>query len=461
MARLTVEQAARDAGSGATALDLSHRTFSDVSCLGSFKSLERLDLGYNCLVTLEGLSSCVNLKWLSVIENKLVSLKGVEGLTKLQVLNAGKNKLTKIDEVKSLTTLGALILNDNNISAICKLDRHHQLNTLVLSKNPVGTIGDSLVNAKSLKKLSMSHCQIEDIGSSLVACVELKELRLAHNKISKIPSDLAKNVKILNLDLGNNLIERVSDLKALAELRFLRNLNLQGNPIAEKDSLVKKVMKTVPTLRIFNAKPIEASSQTDNSRKESMQNKDEGMPDHDTIEPNTKRKDKTKQSKQLKGSEEPTAQNTRPDVTIASPIKSGQLDGKKKKKDKVVMDMEQGKSSKLKSKDDTPSLDDADRKAKEVKRKKSAVKEDKDMDGIDDTEVSFAELMFSREAGGPEPEFKDKIQGTAQDRKFVGGLVIDHTKKRKKSKGTVLDASDLKLLCSVPEVGAGGLSGWD
>lgn len=118
---------------------------------------------------------------------------------------------------------------------------------------------------------------------------------------------------------------------------------------------------------------------------------------------------------------------------------------RKRKKDKVVMDMEQGKSSKLKSKDHTPSLDDADRKAK---RKKSSVKEDKDMDGIDDTEVSFAELMFSREGGGADPELKDKIQGTAQDRKFVGGLVIDHTKKRKKSKGTVLDASDLKLLCS-------------
>lgn len=91
-------------------------------------------------------------------------------------------------------------------------------------------------------------------------------------------------------------------------------------------------MKTVPTLRIFNGKPIEASSQNENSRKDSMRDKDGDMPDHDTIEPNTKKKDKTKQSKQVKGSEEPTAQNTRPDVTMASPIKSGQLDGKKKKK---------------------------------------------------------------------------------------------------------------------------------
>ena len=84
--------------------------------------------------------------------------------------------------------------------------------------------------------------------------------------LQTIPSDLAKNVKILNLDLGNNLIERSSDLKVcslfcyliyhgnlechnylfgcqvLSELRYLRNLNLQGNPISEKDSLVKKVI---------------------------------------------------------------------------------------------------------------------------------------------------------------------------------------------------------------------------
>ena len=219
-------------------------------------------------------------------------------------------------------------------------------------------------------------------------------------------------------------------------------------------------MKIVPTLRIFNAKPIEASSQSENSRKESMRNKDEDMPDHDPIEPNTNKKDKRKRSKeQMKSLEEPAAQNTTPDVTIAAPIKSGPLDGKKKKKEKVVM--EHGKNSKPKSNDDK-SLGDTNRKAKkEAERKKSVDKEDRDVKGIDDTEVSFAELVFSREGGGPEPKLKDKLQGTASDGKFVGGLVIDHTKKRKKSKGMLLDASDLKLLSSVPEVGAGGLSGWD
>ncbi|KAM0863768.1 hypothetical protein ACQ4PT_044401 [Festuca glaucescens] len=462
MTRLTLEQTAREAapaGCLATFLDLSHRSFSDVSCLGNFKNLERLDLGHNCLVTLEGLSSCTNLKWLSVIENKLVSLKGVEVLSKLQVLNAGKNKLTKIDEVKSLTSLGALILNDNNISSICKLDPHHQLNTLVLSKNPIVTIGDALINAKSIKKISMSHCQIESIGSSLAACLELKELRLAHNQITTIPSDLAKNTKLLNLDLGNNSIERVTDLKVLSELRYLRNLNLQGNPIAEKEGLAKKVMKIVPTVRIFNAKPIEASSHNENSRKGSMLNKDEDMLAHDPKD--MKKNDKRKRSKQqVQSPEKPAAKDAPPDVTIAAPVKSGLLDSKKKKKEKVVL--EHDKNSKPEGKDDKAPSDDTDGKAKkEPKKKKLVNKEDKDVDGMDDTEVSFADFVFSREAACPEPALEEKTQGTAPDGKFVGGLVIDHTKKRKKSQGTFLDASDLKLLSSMPEVGVGGLSGWD
>ncbi|KAL6613747.1 hypothetical protein ACP70R_036017 [Stipagrostis hirtigluma subsp. patula] len=455
MARLTVEQAAREAGSArsnATDLKLSHRALSDVSCLSSFRNLEHLDLSYNCLVTLEGLSSCVNLKLLSVVENKLVSLKGVEGLSKLQVLNAGKNKLTRMDEVTSLTSLGALILNDNNISSICKLDRLQQLNTLVLSKNPVVTIGDALAKAKSMKKLSLSHCLIEDIGSSVAACVELKELRLAHNKITKIPADLAKNVKILNLDLGNNLIERSSDLK--------------GNPISEKDDVAKKVKKLVPTLRILNAKPLEASSRSDkSSRKENLANKDKDMYDHDPIEIGTKKKDKKrKQTKQqLKAPEESAEQTISRSVITSVPSKSEVLPGKERKKEKLAM--EHANNSKLKRKDDKSSADDTGRKDKEeAKRKKFVDEEDIEAEGIDNTEVSFADLVFSKEYS-QEPMPEDKTQGAAADGKFAAGLVIDHTKKRKKSKGvvTITDSATLKQLSSVPDVGTGGLgmSGWD
>ncbi|XP_073054810.1 uncharacterized protein [Primulina eburnea] len=240
-----------------TSLALTHRALSDVSCLSGFKDLERLDLGLNSLNSLEGLKLCVNLKWLSVVQNKLQSLKGIEGLTKLAVLNAGKNKLRSMDEVRSLLSLRALILNDNEISSVCKLDQMKELNTLVLSRNPITSLGESLIKLKSITKLSVSNCQLQTIDSALKSCAELKELRVAHNEITTIPSEISRITKLQNLDLGNNLITKWSNVKELAPLVNLKNLNLQGNPVAGKEYLAKKVKNLLPNLHIFNSKPID------------------------------------------------------------------------------------------------------------------------------------------------------------------------------------------------------------
>ncbi|PWA89851.1 leucine-rich repeat domain, L domain-like protein [Artemisia annua] len=162
-----------------------------------------------------------------------------------------------MDEVSSLVRLRALILNDNEIVSICKLDQMKELNTLVLSKNPIQKIGESLVKVNSITKLSLSNCKIQAIDSSIKSCTELRELRLAHNEIRTLPSELTRNTKIQNLDLGNNLILRWSDLKVLSSLGNLKNLNLAGNPVTEKDVTIKKIKKLVPSLQIFNARPID------------------------------------------------------------------------------------------------------------------------------------------------------------------------------------------------------------
>ncbi|XP_030956723.1 structural maintenance of chromosomes protein 2 isoform X2 [Quercus lobata] len=252
MTRLSSEQVLKESETSdpnsVTSLKLSCKALSDVSCLSDFTNLERLDLSFNNLTSLQ---------------NKLESLNGIEALSKLTVLNAGKNKLRSMDEIKSLVSLRALILNDNEIISICKLDQISDLNTLVLSRNPICEIGESLVKVKSITKLSFSNCQLHTIGSSLKYCTELKELRLSHNSIRTLPAELARNKKLQNLDLGNNAIIRWSDLEVLASLVNLKNLNLQGNPVAEKGKLAKKIKEVLPNLKIFNTKP--ADKYTNNS----------------------------------------------------------------------------------------------------------------------------------------------------------------------------------------------------
>jgi len=230
-----------------------------------------------------------------------------------------------------------------------------------------------------------------------------------------------------------------------------------------------QVKKFVPTLRILNAKPLEATSKSDkSSRKENPPSKN-----NDSIGIDTK-KDKRKKSKQeLKGPEELEVQSISTGVTTSNPGNKLEVpDGKERKKvkkeakTKKSEELDHANDINLKNKDVQSSAYDTSMKdKKEAKRKKFVDEEDVDAEGIDNTEISFADLMFSN-VGNPETKLKDSSTlEAAPDGKFVGGLVIDHTKKRKKSKGvvTITDSSALKMFSSMPEVGAGGLglSGWD
>ncbi|TYG55791.1 hypothetical protein ES288_D08G011600v1 [Gossypium darwinii] len=471
MARLTKEHVLKDENTHdpatITSLSLSHKALSDVSCLAEFENLERLDLAFNNLTSLQGLKSCVNLKWLSVVQNKLQTLEGIEGLTKLTVLNAGKNKLRSMEEVKPLVNLRALILNDNEIVSIRGLDDMKDLNTLVLSRNPITEIGNSLVKLKSITKFSASNCQIQAIESSLKCCVELKELRLSHNDIKSLLSELSCNKKLQNLDLGNNLISQWSELKALDSLVHLKNLNLQGNPIAEKDKLAKKVKRLLPNLHIFNARPIDksiknkegdivniASYSSDIHMEEKTGQKRKKNPEflvsvekqdvnHDNnataFDTEKELKRKKKKGNDKLSTEVPIAED---DVVVEKE--------EKKKKPKVEQ-----KGRKTNDKFSTSMHEDGTTGEEKPKRKKKLEKR-AELDIIDDAGASFSEL-FAIDVADPIQDGKRKIVDRAsQDTKSSDSLVT-YPVKKKKSKHAVL--AELELTSAI-EVGMGGASTW-
>ncbi|XP_042456584.1 protein phosphatase 1 regulatory subunit 7-like [Zingiber officinale] len=452
MVYLTLEQACRETKNDAAAttiLKLSYRVLTDVSCLSKFRNLEKLDLSGNCLSSLKDLSSCVNLKWLSVVENKLETLEGIEGLSKLTVLNAGKNMLQSMGGIESITSLHALILNDNKISSICKLDQLSFLNTLVLSRNPIHDIGHSLMKAISITKLSFSHCQIESIGSSLASCVDLKEARFSHNMIMTLPAELARNSSLQNLDVGNNLIENWSDIKVLSALHNLKNLNLQGNPIAEKDKLTKKLKELAPNLKIFNAKPLERidKSKTAARTERSNPSKDD-LPSHATDHAAakvTKKKmklDNTSINANNSGKGD-AAVRTSKDVEVEKVIELKKLRLKPKIKTQVVMDNDPMKdSSKI-----------LQLQGKKLKGDEHLNEEQKDPEGADGAEARFVNLAARHS------EENRKVRELEAGGEVVA-VILDHAKRRKRSRGTS-GALALQLLSSPSEVGMGGPSAWD
>ncbi|KAJ8526363.1 hypothetical protein K7X08_028840 [Anisodus acutangulus] len=460
--------------SSITSLTLTHKALSDVSCLSEFENLQRLDLGFNNLTSLEGLKLCVNLKWLSVVQNKLQSLKGIEGLIKLTVLNAGKNKLRSMDEVSGLVNLRALILNDNDIVSICKLDKMKELNTLVLSRNPISGIGQSLAKINSITKLSLSNCQLQCIDSSLKFCTELKELRLAHNDIKTLPSEFAFNIKLQNLDIGNNVIMKWSDLKVLSSLVNLKNLNLQGNPIAEKEDLAKKIKKQVPNLQILNTKPIEKAMK----KEEGGRVDDENESDHheESIFPEN---EKMKESKFLKNGKKAadTAETvlTGPDVQKESKLKKEKINefdkasGRKRKEliqaekrtnadvgvPPVELDTrEERKHKKKKSeKEKTSNVEDKEPAKKFSKRGKQ-----NKASAIDDGETPFSDLFVSDLSDLLTSGRKDGNHKTLQNVDAAAGLAT-FPKKKKQDKNRVTGAA-LQLSSASDEIGLGGPSTW-
>ncbi|XP_043714347.1 protein phosphatase 1 regulatory subunit SDS22 isoform X1 [Telopea speciosissima] len=448
MNRLTTKQILQEKQSGdpnsVAVLLLHHKALSDVSCLNDFKSLERLDLGFNNLSSLEGLRSCVNLKWLSVLQNKLQSLKGIEGLSKLMVLNAGKNKLKAMDEVRSLISLRALILNDNDIASICKLDGLKDLNTLVLSRNPICEIGNSLVNLKSITKLSLSNCQLQTVGSSLNSCVDLREVRLAHNGITTLPAAMAHNIKIRNLDLGNNSIISWSDLQVLSSLSNLKNLNLQGNPVAERDKLAKKVKKLVPNLQIFNGRPIERSNKALNQDLE-------GHKIHRSHIDNTSDLEDLKAEKRENPRENKNivSGSSKDDITFDNQVK------RKSKIEKNKIDMiDVGKVGKLKR------LTTKEEKIVSGSSKRKSKAEKSDLDVIDDGETPFMELIVSGSAENL-MDGDGKKNKYIQDVKYLDGLAKFPPKRKKSGKCLGVGRSAMQLLSPATEVGMGGPSAWD
>ncbi|KAJ1408476.1 Leucine-rich repeat [Sesbania bispinosa] len=484
MTRLSSEQLLKDNNgadsSSVTNLQLTHKALSDVSCLANFKNLEKLDLKFNNLTSLEGLRSCVNLKWLSVVENNLESLEGIQGLAKLTVLNAGKNKLKSIDQVKSLVNLRALILNENEIISICKLDQMKELNTLVLSKNPIRKIGEALMKVKSITKLSLSYCQLQSIDTSLKSCIELRELRLAHNEIKSLPDELMHNSKLCNLDLGNNMITRWPELKVIKSLTNLRNLNLQGNPVATVDKITRKIKKALPKLQIFNARPVDKNTENEKGGKVG------GLNDFSVDHADQNLRDGIQEKKSARF--HPVGPNEYDHLEAADDLDLGKKSSKKRKKtvdaskkevdeqntghnkdrtdrkkDSVDPSMENKSTKKKLSKDDMPLdkglvLEDNVTRIEKKAKKKQKNEEQSELDVIDNAEASFVELFNINDAEnlnhGGEMKVRDTVT-VAKDVKFVDSTVTSLAK-RKSTKKQNMES----LLSPVAEIGMGGPSTW-
>jgi len=224
------------------------------SRLKGLKNLTSINLSGNKIRHLdfsefEGSKSTIDELWLR--NNQLESLDvSINLLPKLIILNIGNNKIAKCDEeiilknlryleldgnklksipqfLKQSTNLKKLSINGNQINEFVLRKHFKKLEKLNLGNNPIekfewGTkklrieylcldwinkdIFELKKIPKSVKVLSLEHCEIERI-EDLLHLKKLKELSLIHNEIKTLPTNIHNLRKLDKIWLNGNKIE--------------------------------------------------------------------------------------------------------------------------------------------------------------------------------------------------------------------------------------------------------------
>ncbi|KAL0209592.1 hypothetical protein RCL1_008430 [Eukaryota sp. TZLM3-RCL] len=95
----------------------------------------------------------------------------------------------------------------------------------------------------------------------LDACFRLRTLMLSNNEISSLSGSLQSLRHIRRLCLAHNFISDVNHVcNSLKHLLYLEDLNLVHNPVTFEPNYRKIIIKTIPSLVVFDLKKVSRSS---------------------------------------------------------------------------------------------------------------------------------------------------------------------------------------------------------
>ncbi|XP_068761038.1 dynein regulatory complex subunit 3-like [Montipora capricornis] len=143
--------------------------------------------------------------------------------------------ILKIDNLWSFVSLTKLQM-DNNI-----IERLEGLETLV-----------------NLEWLDLSFNNIEVI-EGLDKLVKLKDLTLFNNRISKI-ENMDSLTQLHVFSVGNNSLKQLDNVVYLRKFKYLRTLNLSGNPFSEEANYKEYVIAHLPELVYLDFRLIDESA---------------------------------------------------------------------------------------------------------------------------------------------------------------------------------------------------------
>ncbi|XP_028414468.1 leucine-rich repeat and guanylate kinase domain-containing protein-like isoform X2 [Dendronephthya gigantea] len=198
----------------------------------------------------------------------------MESLVKLDVSH---NQLPTLLDFYPPKNLIEVNFSHNVIDELPDLSKHCHLVTLILDYNNIEEI-NGLSHCYCLKKLSMVNNNIQRISG--LSNLPLTHLNLSHNSVKKIENlDTLKYLKVLDLSCnyirslkglqeheflqeinleGNQIID-IAEIRYIRELRLLRKLNFQRNPIQEMSDYRLSILFRLQTLKNLDGVDVTAN----------------------------------------------------------------------------------------------------------------------------------------------------------------------------------------------------------
>lgn len=230
---------------------ITNGVISDTSALQHNTTLTHLNLYANTITTVH---PPISLEYLKLNRNSIEDIESVGGCTLLTHLNLSRNRIVDVSHLSSLSSLTHLSLYMNHIGdgMIRHLSHLQRLRCLDLSITDL-TDASCLSSLTALTHLRLNSNNLKniDFASQLVS---MRDLDVTGNQIRSLPHFL-NSPNLHRLGLGENKIEslkplegsyvrkvsaqynRITDASFVGGCRYLRVLNLDGNPIRSFSSL--------------------------------------------------------------------------------------------------------------------------------------------------------------------------------------------------------------------------------
>lgn len=237
--------------------DITDLGITSVEALRTYEHLQFVNVSGNRLRSLEPFGALRCLLHLNASLNLLVRTQSFAAPDQLETIDVSYNLIGEVGDWSVHKYLRELNLRGNFIQCISPgLQRNKELRILDLSENYISCI--ERLDGLQLRTLYLAQNRLASLAG-VGSLMHLQVLNVRHNLITSLAQLQADELpRLRKLCVSENRLSRIAELDALQSFRYICDLFLAPNPVAELPEYRSQVLYRIPSLRLLDKEPVSA-----------------------------------------------------------------------------------------------------------------------------------------------------------------------------------------------------------